>query len=192
MSSPPPNPAHVYICPDPKTRFAQLEWVLGGNLRVHVEADPAVSFCLRGDSLDAIGYWTRPDAAEIGLLPKIRAGFLAAPFRFGWSGFRRLLEVDTAVNRHYREALGDESFWYLSNMVVREKLRGTGVGTQLLREQLRIVMEQDPRAAVALATQREGNVAFYRRLGFEIEVQRHAMLIRKLIQIFRHRDQLPG
>lgn len=28
------NPCHAYMCPNPKTRLAQLEWLLGGNLRM--------------------------------------------------------------------------------------------------------------------------------------------------------------
>ena len=50
----------------------------------------------------------------------------------------------------------------------REHLRGTGVGTRLLRDQIQIVRKRFPEAAVALATQRDENVAFYRRLGFEV------------------------
>ncbi len=167
------NPCHIVMCPDPKTRLARLQWILGGNLRMHVESDPEASFCLGDDSVvDAMGFWTRPDSTEFGLLAKIRAGMLAAPFRVGLQGLRRILEVDRAVTGHRTEALGDAPCWYLNNMVVRESLRGTGVGTRLLNHQLHSVRQRDPGALTALATQRPENVSFYKRLGFEVVSER--------------------
>jgi GNAT superfamily N-acetyltransferase len=162
------NPCHAYMCPDSTKRLAQLEWLLGGNLRMHVEADREASFCLGRDAVvDAMGFWTRPDPVEIGPLAKIRAGVLAAPVRLGLDGFRRVLEVEREMGRHRREALGDTSYWYLNNMVVRERLRGSGIGTRLLRNQLDTILRDVPEAPVALATQRKENVTFYARLGFE-------------------------
>ena len=78
------------------------------------------------------------------------------------------VEVTTdRIDRHRDESLGNQPFWYLNNMVVRAPLRGTGLGTRLLRQQLGVVSERSPGAVVALATQRMENVTFYRRLGFE-------------------------
>ena len=142
------NPSHVYMCPDSKTRLAQLEWLLGGNLRMHVEADREASFCLGRDGVvDAMGFWMRPDGVELGLGSKIRAGLLVAPLRLGFGVVRRAVEIDTEVVRHRNEALGDRAYWYLNNLVVRDQLRGTGVGTRLLREQLDRVLEQGRDAA---------------------------------------------
>jgi len=167
------NPCHVYMCPDPTRRLAQLEFLLGGNLRMYVQADPGRSFCLGRDGIvDAMGFWTRSDSPEIGWLPKIRAGLLAAPLRFGLHGLRRVFQVDDAVTSHRDEVLAGRVHWYLNNMVVRESLRGTGVGTRLLADQLRSVRSQDPDAVVALSTQRPENVRFYARLGFEVESER--------------------
>ena len=161
------NPAHVYICPDPAARFDQLAWLLGGNLRI--QPDLESSFCLAHDSIvDAMGFWAKPLPPEIGVLSRIRAGILAAPLRLGLQGVRRLQEVTRAIDRHRDQALGHQPVWFLNNMVVRKDLRGTGLGTKLLSEQLSIVEEREPGAVTALATQRVENVAFYRRLGFEV------------------------
>ena len=161
------NPAHVYICPDPEARFEQLVWMLGGNLRM--QPDLGASFCRLQDSeVAAMGYWTRSEAPGVGALAKLRTGILVAPRRLGLRSTRRLFEVMGELERLRGEALGDQPYWFLNNMVVREELRGTGVGTELLRGQLRGVLTQQPSAAFALATQRTENVTFYRRLGFEI------------------------
>jgi GNAT superfamily N-acetyltransferase len=164
------NPAHTYICPDPQKRRAQLEWLLGGNLRL--QPDLRASFCLaEGRAVDAMGFWTRSNAPKIGTLHKIRAGLLSAPARLGWAGVRRLFEVTGAIDRHLEQAMGDRPYWYLNNMVVREKLRGSGIGSRLLREQLPLVAELEPSYAIALSTQRPENVTFYRRLGFEVALE---------------------
>ena len=126
--------------------------LLGGNLRLQPDL-AATSFCLGdGDELDAMGFWTRPESPQAGSLAKLRAGVLATPFRLGLHGVRRLAEVVGGIDRHRDEALAGRRFWFLNNMAVREELRGTGVGSALLGEQLRQLAEREPGAATALAT----------------------------------------
>jgi GNAT superfamily N-acetyltransferase len=159
------NPAHVYICPDPRTRLAQLEWMLGGNLELQ---GLRTSFCLaEGSTALAMGFWTRSGSPRVGLLRMLRGGLLVAPLRLGWTGVRRMFEVTGEVERHLEQALAGRPYWYLNNMVVRKHLRGTGVGSRLLREQLGVVSALEPGFALALATQRPENVTFYQRLGFQ-------------------------
>jgi GNAT superfamily N-acetyltransferase len=159
------NPAHIYICPDSRTRLTQLEWMLGGNLELQ---DLRTSFCLaEGSTAQAMGFWTRSGRPGVGLLRMLRGGLLAAPLRLGWAGVRRMFEVTGEVERHLGQALAGRPYWYLNNMVVRKHLRGTGVGSRLLREQLGVVSELEPGFAIALATQRPENVTFYQQLGFQ-------------------------
>jgi len=160
------NPAHTYICPDPEKRFEQLQWLLGGNLRV--QPDLHESFCLaEGRTVNAMGFWTRSTGPKIGTLRKIRAGLLGAPRRLGWSGVGRLFEVTREIDRHLEQALGTRPYWYLNNMVVREGLRGTGIGTRLLGQQLSLVAEKEPTSAIALSTQRPENVIFTSDSAFD-------------------------
>jgi GNAT superfamily N-acetyltransferase len=160
------NPAHVYICPDPQTRFEKLEWLLGRNLRRQPEL--RTSFCLAdGTHVIAMGFWTRSTAPRIGILRQLRAGLLAAPFRLGPGDFLRALEVAREVDLGIERAVPDRAFWTLNNMVVHKDHRGSGIGSRLLREQLSFVSETEPDHAIALSTQRPENVVFYRRLGFQ-------------------------
>lgn len=52
-------------------------------------------------------------------------------------------------------------------MLVAPELRGTGVGTKILDEQLKQVVKPSGFPAI-LVTQREANVRFYQRLGFTV------------------------
>jgi ribosomal protein S18 acetylase RimI-like enzyme len=161
------NPAHVYLCPDPRTRLSRLLWLLGANLRL--QPDLTRSFCLaEGSVVTAMGFWTRSGFPRVGILARLRAGLLAAPFRLGLPTLQRSFEVTRGIEQELDAALGEEPFWYLNNMAVREPLRGGGIGSRLLREQLRILGEADPDAPCALATQRSENVVFYGRLGFRV------------------------
>jgi len=144
------NPAHIYICPDKAARIAQLEWLLGGNLRLQPDLS-AISCIAQGSVVDAMGFWTRPRSPEIGIKSKIRAGILAAPFHLGLRGVRRLLEVTSEIDRHRDQALVGQSYWYLNNMAVREKHRGQGIGGKMLSEQLYALAERDPKAVAGLA-----------------------------------------
>ncbi len=62
--------------------------------------------------------------------------------------------------------IGRRQYWYLNNMGVPESLRGTGIGSRLLRGQLEIVAHAEPAYVIALSTQKPENVTFYQRLGF--------------------------
>ena len=160
------NPPHVYIWPDPATRREHMEWVLGSNLALQ---DRERSFCIaRGDDLDAMGFWTIHGEPGPSRFAQLRAGAWRIPFRLGLACTRRLGEVVGAIDRSAERVLGDEPAWYLHNMVVDERLRGTGVGTRLLGEQLERIGRLDPGARCILDTQKHENVVFYRRLGFEV------------------------
>ena len=161
------NPAHIYLCPDLSTRLTRLQWILGTNLRIQSISKNSFCYCT-GARVDAMGFWTRSGGPQPGLLDLIREGFAAAPFRLGLAGSRRLLEVSNAIDGAVERSVGDEVYWYLHNLVVRDTLRGTGIGGGLLKEQLDVIARRQPDALIVLATQREANVRFYGRFGFEI------------------------
>lgn len=165
------NPAHVYVCPDARRRMAQLECLLGENLRM--QPDLRESFCLAQDSsVAAMGFWTRSDAPRIGALARIRRGGVSVALRLGLRSLRRAFEVAGEIDRHLDATLGQQPYWYLNNMVVSEALRGGGIGSRLLSQQLGILADKEPPFAVALSTQRPENVVFYGRLGFRVAGER--------------------
>ncbi|MDJ0848853.1 MAG: GNAT family N-acetyltransferase [Myxococcota bacterium] len=165
------NPAHVYLLPDEGRRPPRLLWLLTRNLSV--QAELGRSFCVLDErgSVDALGFWHPPGTPSVGLGTLLRHGFGLALFRLGPGALRRLLETVDAIETQRLEAQGDAPAWYLHNMAVRRRSRGSGVGSRLLGTQLAQLVDPTGRPAV-LATQRPENVVFYGRLGFEVASER--------------------
>jgi GNAT superfamily N-acetyltransferase len=160
------NPAHVWICPDEATRAERLRWFLGRN--VEIQARVGKGFCfVDGRGLGAMGFWHAPGTSEPGLGMMLRHGLWLAPVRIGMASVLRMMEMLEQVEARRREVLAGRDAWYLHNMVVRNDLRGTGVGSAILGSELARVLAERACPAV-LNTQRPENVVFYRRLGFEV------------------------
>lgn len=160
------NPAHVYLCPNEHLRYRQLEWLLTQNLRVQPLSR---SFCIvDGVTVSAMGFWTRAIDQGSSLGSLVRAGLFMLPIRLGVKGGWRVLEVTSNVEQQRDESVLGKSWWYLNNMAVRAELRGSGLGTQLLKDQISRIAADDPEATLVLSTQRPENVRFYSGLGFVI------------------------
>ena len=89
------------------------------------------------------------------------------PFKFGRESSERLTEVMGAMDKVKKRMLKENKAWYLNNMAVAQELRGQGVGTKLLQQQLQSIVIPSGLPAI-LMTQKETNVKFYQKLGFEI------------------------
>jgi ribosomal protein S18 acetylase RimI-like enzyme len=170
------NPAHIYIFPESRNRFKALQWMLGANLKLNLSPQKNIgqSFALiepnqppEKRQIKAMGFWNPPNADSVSFLSQVKAGLLTMPFRFGWGSLQNLFEVIKANATAKKQALNGTPAWYLNNMVVASELRGQGVGTKLLAEQLQQVVEPSGFPAI-LDTQREINVKFYERLGFKV------------------------
>lgn len=170
------NPSHVYIFPDQSSRLKALQWGLKTYLHLNLNYPSPVgeSFALVEANkqpgirqVKAMAFWHPPNSASISLLAKITTGWFTLPFRFGWRTWQRLLEVMEAMEYEKQKAIAQNQAWYLNNMVVAKELRGTGIGTKLLNEQLQSVVIPSGFPAI-LMTQKEENIRFYQRLGFEI------------------------
>lgn len=163
------NPAHVYLCPDDKTRLQQLEWLLGINLRLQLKYG-AESFCYPENGVvKAMGFWTKPNEVHVGTFAKIKAGLLKVPFKMGWGGFKRVLVASAGTDDHLQKALGNKLiYWYLNYMVMEESRRGKGWGAKILEKQFELIHAKESNAVLALSTHRYWTVKFYERLGFEV------------------------
>ena len=163
------NPAHIYLCPDAQTRIEQLTWLLGVNLKLQLNLG-AESFCIADNStVRAMGFWTKPNEVKVGLTEKIRGGLLKVPFKMGWTGFKRVLEVSAGIENHLVKTMGNtQPYRYLNNMVIQEDMRGKGLGANILEKQFAAIQATEKDAIFALSTQRYWTVKFYERLGFEV------------------------
>ena len=165
------SPAHEYICPDPTNRFKQLSSLLGSNLRLQI-SHGADSFCLAENcEVQAMGFWTRPNERKVGIMAMIQGGLLVAPFRVGFGVLFRAMSVSKRVEMQLTQALGNKPFLYLNNMIVKKEIRGQGIGSKLLQQQLEAMEAKYTNPTFALATQKLENIRFYERLGFRTALQ---------------------
>lgn len=166
------NPAHIYMCPNDDKRIAQMEWLLGLNLKLQLKLG-AESFCIpENGEVKAMGFWTRPNEVIVGTKEKIKAGLLKVPFKMGLGGFRRVMEASAAIEEHLNRTIGStQPYRYLNNMVMEESLRGKGWGSRILQKQFELIQAKTPNAVLALNTQRYWTVKFYERLGFEVVLE---------------------
>lgn len=184
------NPSHIYIFPDRNNRLKAIQWTLKCNLNLNyqqyienslhsqdtVEANIFHhSFALVEENqppgtrqIKAMAFWNPPESDSVSWLSMIKEGLLTMPFRCGWGSFQRMFTVLEDIANAKKQVLNDTPAWYLNNMVVASELRGTGIGTQMLKDQLQTVVDPSGYAAI-LMTQKEANVRFYQRLGFEVE-----------------------
>ena len=163
------NPAHIYLCPNDATRQAQLEWLLGTNLRLQLKHG-AESFCIaETGQTRAMGFWTKPNQIKVGLLQQIQGGLLKVPFKMGLSALSRVLEVSAGIAEHLTRTMGEtQPYRYLNNMVIQEDKRGKGLGSSILQQQFTTFQTKEKDAIFALSTQRYRTVRFYEGLGFEV------------------------
>ncbi|MGK7948165.1 MAG: GNAT family N-acetyltransferase [Xenococcaceae cyanobacterium] len=173
------NPLHVYIFPNPNNRLKAIRWMLRGNLNKNLNSRKNIgqSFALvepkryhRVRKIKAMAFWNPPHGDAVSFFSLVQEGLLTMPLRFGWDSFSHLFEVIEEIEIVKKQTLNDTPAWYLNNMVVAPDLRSKGIGTKILSQQLHQVVEPSGFPAV-LVTQREANVRFYQRLGFEVATE---------------------
>ena len=170
------NPAHVYICPHETTRAKLLKWALKANLKLNLAPPKAIgnSFALVEEGkppgtrkIEAMAFWHPPQRESPGLTNKLKSSWFTRPWKFGKANYQRLAEVMTAFAQIEKKVLNGKQAWFLNNMAVAEELRGKGIGTKVLHQQLGLVVKPSGFPAI-LMTQREANVRFYQKLGFKV------------------------
>ncbi|VAV93486.1 hypothetical protein MNBD_ALPHA05-1053 [hydrothermal vent metagenome] len=159
------NPAHVYIYPDDKTRRRKLEWLMRVNLNAQFDVGASFGKRAADGSIAAMGFWHPPGAPTASLTKLAQYGFLTMPFLHGISAFLRMLHVVDQIETRRLAALKGAESWYLNNMVVAPAARGKGLGSEVLRAELRMRVDGSG-APATLNTQKEKNVSFYKGLGF--------------------------
>jgi|GEM_PF-1627072 len=170
------NPSHIYIFPDSSTRLKHLQWGLKANLQLNLNSAKYIgkSFALVEANqppgmreIQAMAFWNYPESRSLGFVSKLKSGWLTMPFRFGVDTYHRLMEVINNMDEIKQTVLGENKAWCLNNMAVTKKLRGTGIGTKLLHQQIQTVILPSNFPAI-LMTQKEINVNFYQKIGFKV------------------------
>lgn len=160
------DPFYLYIMPNERLRFTQLDWWMTCMIRygceyglIHTTAEP----------ITGIAIWLGPDNPLISTIRMARMGVIKAPRRLGIRGFARMLEVSGEWEHLHKWE--PSRHWYLLVLGVDPAYQGRGIGSSLMQP----VFGKADREGVAcyLETMTERDVKFYQNRGFEVVTEGH-------------------
>ncbi len=164
-------PAMVFANPDAARRRRGVRTLYSAILR---DAFP-YNEVYTNENITGIAAWLAPGISLPTLSREIRAGFVALPFTFGWTAFRRLIAIDTCARALHHKYV-TEPHWFLATLGVDPAHQGKGIGSAILQPVLDRA-DQD-RTLCYLETHRPENVRLYERHGFEVtELYQSAKLL---------------
>jgi ribosomal protein S18 acetylase RimI-like enzyme len=157
------DPLYSALLPDRFERERALQRMLGGVVGYSL----AYGLAYTTPALDGAACWLPPGGTTMTLGRSLRTGFelQRAVVRFSPRARREFLRTLAFMDAaHKRDA--PSRHWYLWCLGVEPACHGQGIGSRLLRP----VLDQAGRDGVPcyLETETEGNVAFYRKHGFEV------------------------
>ncbi len=158
------DPLMAYFDPDIERRRRWTPWFFGSACRMgHL-------FGTVHTTSDVAGAAVWMSSGQTGMQPvrMVRSGMLLMPLKIGLGPFGRAMKTMNTLEKLHKEAVPPEH-WYLALLGVEPARQGQGVGGSLLQPILtRADSEHRP---CYLETQKERNVPFYRRHGFEVVVE---------------------
>ncbi|MFT3922979.1 MAG: GNAT family N-acetyltransferase [Myxococcales bacterium] len=169
------NPCYAFMHPREATRPRDLEAFFRRNLLWHFKHELTwVAVQEQGPSGESrvLGTVT---LVPPGGVPSTPIGLfshwvLPTLFQQGPQTVKRMIHADEEFKQRYLEDTLGLPYWHVHAVAVAPEAQHQGVGTRLLRHVLKELAQQlrvTP-GPVVLSTQRERNLPFYRRLGFEL------------------------
>jgi ribosomal protein S18 acetylase RimI-like enzyme len=164
------NACYAFMHPRAATRVADLTAFFRRNLTWH--APLGLTWVAAGASGDVIATATLepPGGVPSSIGRLVRHWVVPTLRERGLGAVARIVWTDAEFGRHYRRLAGQETYWHVHAVAVDPAAQGRGAGTAIMRhalEALDALRVLQP-APVVLSTQRERNVGFYERFGFEL------------------------
>ena len=157
------DPAWSWVLPNAGRRAALLPWLF----QTGFEVTDAEIWATGGDVL-GIARWLPPGRPHVHVGPMLRA-IVATPVRVR-EATGRFLAYGRAVEAMRAEAV-PEPHWYLAGIGVEPARQRQGIGSALIAPGLEAAHAAG--FPVALLTNSDRNLPFYRRHGFEIVREGH-------------------
>jgi ribosomal protein S18 acetylase RimI-like enzyme len=157
------NPNIIDLFPEEEVRTRVLPHVFAAGLRDALDFGHVYAAAMRADEIVGVATWLPPGAFPLSLgrqlrvLPDMVRILATAP-----RSTRRLVQFTTNVTKRHPK----QPYWYLENVGVEPAAQGLGIGTRLLEPVLSLADAAGQ--PCYLETQTERNVAWYRKLGFEV------------------------
>ncbi len=159
------DPLTSWCVPDDALRARALPWFFAkattiGQRWGEVFTTPEV--------VEGSAIWLPPGKTKVTLGQMWRVRLLLAPLKFGPSGFMRFMKImNTFEHLHDRDMA--DPHWYLFVLGVDPPRQGQGLGGALMGP---VLARADAGGLPCyLETQKEVNVPFYKRHGFEVVVE---------------------
>lgn len=119
------------------------------------------------DKVEGAALWIPPGKYPPSVVGMMLTGLFFVPLKFGRAAFGRLMSsLDYAAKLHKRDV--PRRHWYLPTLGVDPSRQGQGIGGALLQP---VLARADAEGLFCyLETEKERNLPFYRRHGFEVVV----------------------
>lgn len=155
------DPLMAYLVPDDARRQRALPWFMGSGSRYgHRYGEVFTTGAVEGGAV-----WLPPGQVTLTLPRMLRSGMLAGPFKMGFSSLSRSMTVMN-IFEHLHKRDMPMPHWYLMILGVDPPRQGQGVGGALIQP---ILARADADGLPCyLETQKEINVTFYRKHGFDV------------------------
>jgi len=159
------NPVSVYLLPDAAKRLRPLSCMFGtSTLYGHLYGEVYTTT----SRVEGAAIWLPPESPPMDRERVIRAGMAELPQKMGPEAFQRLMGMKSHFDE-LRRRDAPESHWYLWVLGVDPPRQGQGVGGALLQP---VLARADGEGLPCyVETDKEINVPFYQRHGFEVVVE---------------------
>ena len=163
------NPCYMWMHPREGSRPADLRAFFERNLLWHLSLD-LTWVALRGDRVAGTFTLEPPGGVKYGIARMLTHWVLPTLRQQGPMTVRRIAQADAAFRTRYRAFTEGRDYWHVHAVAVDPDYQGKGVGASMLTHCMRELasLRSHATAPVVLSTQREKNLPFYRRAGFEL------------------------
>jgi len=120
------------------------------------------------DKVEGVAVWLPPGRSSSSPVRLMLTGMVFTPLKFGLAAFGRLMSSTNYVERLHKRDV-PLHHWYLPTLGVDPPCQGQGVGSVLLQP---ILARSDAEGLPCyLETEKQRNVLFYNRHGFDVVVE---------------------
>lgn len=154
------EPTMAWTLPDEARRADRIHWLFTRCARYAIRHGRAYTT----EDVRGFSIWLAPGDPDMRLIPLLRLGIAAAPFKLGWRSLRRLMHFSRIKDRLHHQA-APQPHWYLMMLGVDPTAQGSGLGRALIQP----VLDQADADSLPcyLETAAEDNTHKFEKYGFE-------------------------
>lgn len=168
------NACYAFMHPRLATRAADLEAFFRRNLAWHLAQELTWVACSASGNVIGTATLEPRGGVPASLRSAVAHWLIPTARERGPAAVARLLWADAEFARNNRRVAGQATYWHVHAVAVDPDAQSQGIGMAMMRHALgaldTLLLRQP--APVVLSTQRERNLGFYGRLGFELAFER--------------------